>query len=75
MATPLVFLPGKSHGHWSLVGYGPQGHKEQDTNEETQYAYKFTLIRSDRQSAEELWTEVDYIVQEAVIKTIPKKMK
>ena len=26
----LVFLPGKSHGHRSLVGYSPQGHKEPD---------------------------------------------
>ena len=24
--TP-VFLPGKSHGQWSLVGYSPWGHK------------------------------------------------
>ena len=31
-------------------------------------------IRSDRVS-EELWTEVRYIVQEAVIKTIHKKKK
>ena len=27
--TP-VFLPGKFHGHWSLVGYSPQGSKELD---------------------------------------------
>ena len=26
----LVFLPGKSHGQRSLVGYGPRGHKESD---------------------------------------------
>ena len=26
----LVFLPGKSHGQRSLVGYSPQGHKESD---------------------------------------------
>ena len=26
-----VFLPGKSHGQWSLVGYSPWGHKELDT--------------------------------------------
>ena len=32
-------------------------------------------MRSDRQSAWELWTEVRDIVQEAVIKTIPKKKK
>ena len=30
--TP-VFLPGKSHGQRSLVGYSPQGHKESDTME------------------------------------------
>ena len=30
--TP-VFLPGKSHGQWSLVGYSPQGHKESDMTE------------------------------------------
>ena len=28
--TP-VFLPGKSHGQRSLVGYGPCGRKESDT--------------------------------------------
>ena len=31
----LVFLPGKSHGQRSLVGYGPQGHKESGTTEAT----------------------------------------
>ena len=30
--TP-VFLPGKSHGWKSLVGYSPWGHKELDTTE------------------------------------------
>ena len=30
--TP-VFLPGKSHGQRSLVGYSPQGRKELDTTE------------------------------------------
>ena len=28
-----VFLPGKSHGQRSLVGYSPWGHKESDTTE------------------------------------------
>ena len=28
--TP-IFLPGKSHGQRSLVGYSAQGHKELDT--------------------------------------------
>jgi hypothetical protein len=30
--TP-AFLPGKSHGRRSLVGYSPRGHKESDTTE------------------------------------------
>ena len=30
--TP-VFLPGKSYGQKSLVGYSPWGHKESDTTE------------------------------------------
>ena len=32
--TP-VFLPGKSHGQSSLVGYSPWGPKESDTTEAT----------------------------------------
>ena len=28
-----VFLPGKSHGQRSLVGYSPLGHKELDTTQ------------------------------------------
>ena len=31
--TP-VFLPGKSHGQRSLVGYSPWGHKELDMTEQ-----------------------------------------
>ena len=27
---PLAFLPGKSHGHRSLVGYSPWDHQELD---------------------------------------------
>ena len=32
-ATP-VLLPGESHGRRSLLGYGPQSHKESDTTEQ-----------------------------------------
>ena len=31
--TP-VFLPGKSHGQRSVVGYSPWGHKESDPTEQ-----------------------------------------
>ena len=31
--TP-VFLPGKSHGQWSLAGYSLRGHKKSDTTEQ-----------------------------------------
>ena len=33
--TTPVFLPGKSHGQRSLVGYSPWDHKELDTTEST----------------------------------------
>ena len=33
MATTPGFLPGKSHGQRSLVGYSPQDQKELDTTE------------------------------------------
>ena len=33
--TP-VFLPGESHGWWSLVGYSPRGRKESDTTQRIQ---------------------------------------
>ena len=36
--TP-VFLPGKSHGQRSLIGYSPWGHKESDTTEHTHKAH------------------------------------
>ena len=34
--TP-VFLPGKSHGWRSLVGYSPWGHKELDMTEQLHF--------------------------------------
>ena len=36
--TP-VFLPGESYGQRSLVGYSPQGGKESNTTEVTEYAH------------------------------------
>ena len=36
--TPL-FLPGKSHGQKSLVGYSSRGRKESDTTEQLHYHY------------------------------------
>ena len=33
MTTHSVFLPGKSHGWRSLVGYSPWGRKESDATE------------------------------------------
>ena len=39
--TP-VFLPGKSHGPLSLVGYRPWGRKELDTTERLHFHFLFT---------------------------------
>ena len=41
--TP-VFLPGKSHGQRSPVGYSPWGHKELDTNERLHFLYNVTNL-------------------------------
>ena len=30
---PAALLPGESHGHRNMAGYGPWGHKESDTTE------------------------------------------
>ena len=43
-STP-AFLPEESHGQRSLAGYSPQGHKESDTTEATQYAKGFEEIK------------------------------
>ena len=37
-STP-VFLPGRSHGQRSLVGYSPWGHKELDTTEGLEFSF------------------------------------
>ena len=43
LPTP-VFLPGKSHGRRSLVGYLPQGGKESDTTEQLSLYFTRCLI-------------------------------
>ena len=40
-STP-VFLPGESHGQWSLAGYMPQGRKQLDTTKASQCAHTHT---------------------------------
>ena len=47
VATPPVFLPGKSHGQRSLVGYSPQGHKESDVTERlSKHIHAFSSVQS-----------------------------
>ena len=41
-----VFLPGKSHGEWSLVGYSPEGYEESDTTEWLSTAHREKSISS-----------------------------
>ena len=42
--STLVFLPGKSHGQRSLVGYSPKGCKESDTTEASRTAENNTIV-------------------------------
>ena len=44
--NPLQFLPGKSHGQRSLVGYSPWDRKESDTTELTQHTCTCHIIRA-----------------------------
>ena len=39
-----VFLPGKSHGRRSLVGFSPWGRKESDTTEQPQFHFSLSCI-------------------------------
>ena len=39
-----VFLPGKFHEQRSLVGYGPRGHEESDTDEHACTAQWFLVM-------------------------------
>ena len=49
MATTPVFLPGKSHGRWNLVGFSPWGRKESDMTERLHFT-----------SLSIFWTQVPY---------------
>ena len=49
MTTHSVFLPGKSHGQRSLVGYSPVGREESGMTEETACTH-IALIYSDLKS-------------------------
>ena len=40
--TP-VFLPGKSHGQRSLVGYSPWGCKESDTTKQLHFHFQYNM--------------------------------
>ena len=39
MTATIVFLPGKSHGQRSLVGYSPWGPKESDMTEQLTHSH------------------------------------
>ena len=40
-----VFLPGKSHGQRSLIGYSPQDHKELDMTKRLHFHFHCIIIR------------------------------
>ena len=50
MATTPVFLPGKSHGRRSLLGYSPRGRKESDTTEQLHFTSNIHEHRDNRKS-------------------------
>ena len=44
MATLPVFLPGKSHGQRSQVGYSPWGRKDSDMSAATEHSHTNLII-------------------------------
>ena len=55
--TP-VFLPGKSHGWRSLVGYSPWGPKEPDTTEHSHTSYSPMLASASAETTDCLYPTV-----------------
>ena len=60
LPTP-VFLPGKSHGQRSLVGYSPWGRKESDTTEWLHFHFlsinlkKYTIFKNKGKNTQNSW--------------------
>ena len=53
--NPLpAFLPGKSHGERSLVGYSPWGRKESDMTERLHFHFHTPLTPMDRLSKQKI---------------------
>ena len=50
-----VFLPGKSHGQRSLVGYSPWGRKESDTTEPPTHTHTHTPLTKSAVNSGELF--------------------
>ena len=50
--TP-IFLPGKSHGWRSLVGYSPWGHKESDTTERLHFHFQLRFSSLEAEAKKE----------------------
>ena len=55
ISTLLVFLPGKSQGQRSLVGYGQQGHKELEAAEHAHTFVWSDMCTTGRFAAESKW--------------------
>ena len=62
--TP-VFLPGKSHGRRSLVGYSPRGHKESDTTERLHF--HFNYIRNLSKTMKHIWIITQFLLWTLII--------
>ena len=67
------FLPGKSHGQRSLVGYSPRGPKESDTTEQLHY-YWWIIIKASQTLGELINDSLSYW-QEMFISIMWKEWK
>ena len=55
-----VFLPGKSHGQRSLVGYSPWGHKELDVTERLHFHFQLRFSSLESEAEKENLFKMSY---------------
>ena len=71
-----VFLPGKSHGCRSLVGYSSWGHKESDTTERLHFLLFFTSLKCGKrvclQMPSFLWNKLIFSIRLSKGKDVKK---
>ena len=65
-----MFLPGKSHGWRSLVGYSPWGHKESDTAEQLYFLFTRDLYVEKASGGDGIPVELFQFLKDDAVKVL-----